>query len=42
MKYIDWLAQWLDFYVRPTAKQRTFEHYEGIARKQLIPCSKVH
>lgn len=37
MKYIDWLAQWLDFYVRPTVKQRTFEHYEGIARKQLIP-----
>ena len=38
MKYKDWITQWLHFYVRPTVKQRTFEHYEGVARRQLIPC----
>ena len=38
MKYKDRITQWLHFYVRPTVKQRTFEHYEGVARRQLIPC----
>ncbi len=37
MKYIEWLRKWLDFYVKPTVKQRTFEQYEGIVRRQLIP-----
>lgn len=38
MKYKDRITQWLHFYVRPTVKQRTFEHYEGVARRQHIPC----
>lgn len=37
MKYTDWLTQWLDAYVRPTVKQRTFEQYEDIARRQIAP-----
>lgn len=37
MKYIDWLIQWLRIYVKPTVKQRTFEHYEDIIDKKLIP-----
>ena len=37
MKYADWLVQWLDIYVRPTVKQRTFEHYRDIALKKIVP-----
>ena len=37
MKYIDWLIQWLNNYVKPTVKQRTFEHYEDIVHRQIVP-----
>ena len=37
MKYIDWLEQWLNNYIKPTVKQRTFEHYEDIVRRQIVP-----
>lgn len=37
MRYREWLTQWLNFYVRPTVKLRTFEQYESIAIKKLIP-----
>lgn len=38
MKYMNWLTQWLNIYVKPVVKQRTFEIYKGIVHKQLIPC----
>ena len=38
MKYMNWLTQWLNIYVKPGVKQRTFEIYKGIVHKQLIPC----
>lgn len=37
MKYKDWLGQWLENYIKPTVKQRTFEHYEDIVRRQIVP-----
>lgn len=37
MKYMDWLEQWLNNYIKPTVKQRTFEHYEDIVRRQIVP-----
>ena len=37
MKYIDWLIQWLNHYMKPTVKQRTFEHYEDIVHRQIVP-----
>ena len=37
MKYKDWLEQWLNNYIKPTVKQRTFEHYEDIVRRQIVP-----
>lgn len=40
MKYMNWLTQWLNIYVKPGVKQRTFEIYKGIVHKQLIPCLK--
>lgn len=35
---MNWLTQWLNIYVKPVVKQRTFEIYNGIVHKQLIPC----
>ena len=37
MKYIDWLEQWVNNYIKPTVKQRTFEHYEDIVHRQVVP-----
>ena len=37
MKYKDWLEQWLNNYINPTVKQRTFEHYEDIVHRQIVP-----
>ena len=37
MKYIDWLEQWVNNYIKPTVKQRTFEHYEDIVHRQIVP-----
>ena len=37
MKYKDWLEQWLNNYIKPTVKQRTFEHYEDIVHRQIVP-----
>lgn len=37
MKHIDWLDQWLNNYIKPTVKQRTFEHYEDIVHRQIVP-----
>lgn len=35
MKYMDWLAQWLENYVRPSVKARTYEHYKRIAERRV-------
>ncbi len=35
MKYQEWLSEWLAVCVKPTAKERTYEKYERICRKQL-------
>ena len=35
MKYMDWLAQWLENYVRPSVKARTYEHYKRIAEQHI-------
>ena len=37
MKYKDWLKEWLDNYVEPTAKTRTFSRYSEIVEQHIIP-----
>lgn len=37
MKYKDWLGKWLAVCIKPTVKQRTYEKYERICRRQLVP-----
>ena len=37
MKYKDWLKEWLDIYIEPTSKERTFSRYSEIVRQHLIP-----
>lgn len=36
MKYKDWLNEWLENYVKPSSKIRTYERYQGIA-SHIIP-----
>ena len=35
MKYIDWLIQWLENYVRPSMKVRTYERYRLIIEQHI-------
>lgn len=35
MKYIDWLTQWLENYIRPSVKVRTYERYKIIIEKHI-------
>lgn len=35
MKYIDWLIQWLENYVRPSVKMRTYERYKLIIEQHI-------
>ena len=37
MKYKDWLQEWLDHYIEPTAKIRTYNRYSEIVVQHLIP-----
>lgn len=37
MKYKDWLKEWLDNYIEPTAKKRTFSRYSEIVEQHIIP-----
>ncbi len=37
MKYQDWLINWLDNYVQPSSKTRTYVRYNEIVRQHLIP-----
>ena len=36
MKYKEWLVEWLDNYIMPTAKDKTYVSYSDIARLHLI------
>ena len=35
MKYIDWLIQWLENYIRPSVKVRTYERYKLIIEQHI-------
>ena len=35
MKYIDWLIQWLENYIRPSVKIRTYERYKLIIEQHI-------
>ncbi len=37
MKYQIWLIQWLENYVKPTSKERTYTRYSEIAAGHIIP-----
>ena len=37
MKYKEWLKEWLDNYIEPTATARTFNRYSEIVKQHLIP-----
>ncbi len=37
MKYKEWSKTWLELYVQPTVKIRTYEKYEQISRTRIIP-----
>ena len=37
MKYITWLNEWLENYIKPSAKQRTYERYRQIISLHIIP-----
>lgn len=37
MKYKDWLNEWLEYYVKPTAKIRTYRKYKQVAQDRLLP-----
>ena len=37
MKYIDWLNIWLNNYIKPSAKERTYMRYEQLIRTHIAP-----
>ena len=37
VKYKDWLTEWLENYVKPTSKIRTYDRYAGIVSSYLAP-----
>lgn len=37
MKYKEWLTVWLENYVKPTHKIRTFDLYEQMVEKKIVP-----
>ena len=37
MKYKDWLQEWLDHYIEPTAKIGTYNRYSEFVGQHLIP-----
>lgn len=37
MKYIDWLNIWLNNYIKPSAKERTYIRYEQLIRTHIAP-----
>lgn len=37
MLYKDWMNEWLELYVKPSAKERTYEKYLQQTKKYLLP-----
>ncbi len=37
MNYNEWIERWLEQYVKPTSKQRTYERYLELSRLHIIP-----
>lgn len=37
MIYREWLKEWLDFYVKPSTKERTYRKYRLAAEKYILP-----
>ena len=37
MKYKEWLDMWLEHYVQPTAKSKTYEHYKYLSGVHIVP-----
>lgn len=37
MTYQEWLREWLNIFVKPVVKNRTFEHYEMIVQQKIVP-----
>ncbi len=35
MKYIEWLTQWLEYYIRPSVKIRTYGRYRLIIEQHI-------
>ena len=41
MQYKEWLNEWLECYVKPTTKSKTYIRYSEIVRGHIIPKSAV-
>lgn len=37
MQYREWLENWLEYYVKPTVKNKTYSRYYEIVKKHLMP-----
>ncbi len=37
MKYQDWLSEWMENYIMPSSKQRTYTRYGEIVRLHIVP-----
>ena len=37
MKYTEWFNIWLENYIKPSSKQRTYEQYCKIAKIHILP-----
>lgn len=37
MKYIEWLSLWMDNYIKPSTKERTYIRYEQIIYSYIVP-----
>lgn len=37
MKYKSWLNEWLEYYIKPTVKARTYHKYQQIVHDRLLP-----
>lgn len=37
MKYEEWAQNWLQYKIKPTTKQWTYERYEILMRRHILP-----
>ena len=37
MMYNNWLKEWLQNYIKPSIKKRTFNHYSKIIQTHILP-----